>query len=382
MTIINKKDIKALAEVHDAFCVSVFIPTHRAGMEVLEQQDSVLLKTHLKDIKHKLAEQGMKDADITQMLQPAQDLIGDRIFWSNQSDGLAVFLAPGFFTYYTVPVMFESFHYLSNAFYLKPLMPMLTGDGLYFLLALQIDNVQLYQATRHSITPIKIEDLVPQEMEESTGYDVKQKNLQMHGQGGGNAMYHGHGEGKDDQDVEIKKYLRDINKGLMEILHDEYMPMLLAGSAEMVARYREVNTYPHVLEKHLPLGEAVDDPVLLHEMAWKLMRPYFDADRKKKLNKYGENRPQGRASADTREILQAALSGRVDCLFLENLQDIWGVYDPQKNKLEISGNKEAPNVSLMNLAAVSVLQHGGDVYLLDKNEMPEPVSVMNALFRY
>lgn len=382
MTIINKKDIKALAEVHDAFCVSIFIPTHRAGMEVLERQDATLLKTHLKDIKHKLEEQGMDKASMTEMLQPATDLVGDRIFWSNQSDGLVIFLAPGFFKYFTLPITFESFQYLSNAFYLKPLMPMLTGDGLYFLLALQMDNVQLYQATRHSITAIKIEDLVPAEMEESTGYDVKQKNLQMHGQGGGNAVYHGHGEGRDDADIDTKKYLRDINKGLMEILHDERMPMLLAGPGNMLSLYREVNTYPYLLENDLPTSLAGDDPVLLHEKAWKLMEPYFDAGRKKKLNMYGENRPHGKASADNREILHAAVSGRVDCIFLENLQDIWGIYDPQKNNLEITGKKGAPNVSLMNLAAISVLQQGGDVYLLDKEEMPEPVSVMNALFRY
>jgi DNA polymerase II large subunit len=78
-----------------------------------------------------------------------------------------------------LPLNFEEFSYVSNEFYLKPLMPVFNDDGLFYLLTLKADEVKFYEGMRDSITEIRIEDLVPSRIEDRVGYDHEQKNLQF-----------------------------------------------------------------------------------------------------------------------------------------------------------------------------------------------------------
>ena len=118
-------------------------------------------------------------------LKPATDLLEDHEFWKNQSDGLAIFISKDLFRKFTLPLNFEEFSYVSNEFYLKPLMPVFNDDGLFYLLTLKADEVKFYEGTRNNITEIRIDDLVPSRLEDSVGYDHEQKNLQFRTQQGG-----------------------------------------------------------------------------------------------------------------------------------------------------------------------------------------------------
>ncbi|MEZ4690265.1 MAG: hypothetical protein R3A12_08800 [Ignavibacteria bacterium] len=62
---------------------------------------------------------------------------------------------------------FEEFSYVSNEFYLKPLMPFFNDDGMFYLLTLKADEVKFYEGARDSITEIRIDDLVPSRIEQS-----------------------------------------------------------------------------------------------------------------------------------------------------------------------------------------------------------------------
>src|SRR5690606_6431141 len=150
MTLITKKNIAELHDVNQENCISIFIPTHRAGEKVLQEEDALALKNQLKDVKEKLAKKGLNEDGIKNITQPVQDLIDNSSFWREQSDGLALFAAKGFFESHTLPVHFKAFNYISNSFYLKPLMPMFVGDGSFYLLTLDRDNVKLYECMRHS----------------------------------------------------------------------------------------------------------------------------------------------------------------------------------------------------------------------------------------
>lgn len=59
MTLITKKDIVDLHEIKQENCISIFIPTHRAGEKVLQQEDPLVLKNQLKEIKNKLTQKGL-----------------------------------------------------------------------------------------------------------------------------------------------------------------------------------------------------------------------------------------------------------------------------------------------------------------------------------
>src|SRR5690554_7755916 len=108
MTLITKKNITELHNINQENCISIFIPTHRAGKKVLQEEDPLSLKNQLKDVKEKLTQKGLNSDEIDTLTQPVQKLIDNSSFWREQSDGLAIFAADGFFESYTLQSIFKS----------------------------------------------------------------------------------------------------------------------------------------------------------------------------------------------------------------------------------------------------------------------------------
>lgn len=387
MALLSRENIAELAGIHQTPCISIYIPTHRNGVEVSEGQDSKRLKNRLKEVSNELKKRGVRDSEIEHLLKPAWDLQADRMFWSYQSDGLAIFITNGFFKYYTLPVFFEEFHYISSDFYLKPLLPMLASNSRFFVLGLEIEHVKFYEGTRHSMAEVEIEDLTPGRLEEAVGFDWKEKSLQMRGhhEAHGRAMFHGQSAGKDERKIEIQKYFRAINKGLMQMLHDEHPPMVVACLDYFFSMYKEVNGYKHLFPKHIAKNPADMSMTDLHEKTLEILQPFFEQERAEKSALFQQYNETDRTSFDIHEIIPAAIEGKVDALFLKSGEDIFGRYNPQKNEVittEDGMENGLGNVSLMNLAAVEVFQQGGKVYLLDQEAMPYNDSKLNALYRY
>jgi hypothetical protein len=385
MPLITKNEIAELHDINQENCISIFIPTHRAGKKVLQEEDTLALKNQLKEVKEKLSKKGFSADDINKSTQPVQELIDDSSFWREQSDGLAIFIANGITKIYTLPVYFKEFNYISNAFYLKPLMPMFVGDGNFYLLMLERRNVKLYECTQHSFTEIIIDDLIPESKRDRVGFDYEEKNLQFRtGQAGsGYAMYHGQEAATGKKKNEIKKYLRAINDGLAPIFREENMPLLIAAQDFIFDIYKEVNTYSNLKEDNLTTDFSNTDVFDVHEQAWEMMEPVFDQKRKDKIAQFLDLQGTGKTAIGIDKILTAALDGKVDTLFCENKADIFGNYVEKDNTITVTQSEENDNtISLMNLAAIKTFLNGGEVYLLDKEDMPNPNSRVNALYRY
>lgn len=382
---ITKNQVLKLAEEHSPLCVSIFISTHRAGKATLEGEDKIKLKNQLKEVKEKLEKQELSDKEIEKLVKPIQDLVDDGEFWRHQSDGLAIFLSKNMFQKYTVPVRFEEFNYLSNEFYLKPLMPLFNGDVLFYLLTLKMDKVKLYEGTRYRIAEVITPEEVPSRLEDVVGYDYEQKNLQFRSEQQGNmkaAMYHGSGEGKAEELNETKRYFRAVNDGIVKMLHDDQNPPLVACCQDFhFPIYKEVNSYKNLYSEHISGNPEDKDINQLHEEAWDLLQPYFSKTKKEKLDLYSEYIGTGKASADVNIIIRAAIEGRVDSLFVQNGAEIFGEYNA--DSMEAVVEETDTHMSLLNLIVVKVFEKGGSIYIMEEEEMPDDNhKKVNAVFRY
>ena len=91
----------------------------------------------------------------------------------------------------------------------------------------------------------------------------------------------------------------------------------------------------------------------------------------------------GKTAIGIVKILPTAFSGKIDTLFCENRANIFGTFKEENDMVIATASEENNNtISLMNRAAIQTFLKGGSVYLLDKEEMPNPNSRINALFRY
>ena len=383
MKLITKKDITELNEVQQENCISILIPTHRAGKKVLNQEDSLVLKNQLKEVKEKLTKKGLQTDVINKMTSPIQELIDDTGFWREQSDGLAIFIADDFYRKFTLPVYFKEFNYVSNSFYLKPLMPMFVGDGDFYLMTLELGNVTLQKCSKHGFTEIEIADLIPENKQDIVGYDYEQKSLQSHSGGAAGAMYHGHEAATGKRKNEIKRYFRAINDGLEEIFKDKKIPLLIASQDYLFDIYKEVNSYGNLVQDNLKANLSATNIFEIHDLAWENMAPHFDRKRRADIQRFLDEEGTGKTSNGINQIIANSIHGKIETLFCENKEDIYGNYTNENGeiKVTVSENPEE-SISLMNVAAINTFLQGGNVYLLEKEDMPDANSRVNALYRY
>lgn len=382
---ITKDELLELSKVQDVTCVSIFIPTHRGGQETLEGKDALHLKNQLKEVRKKLEAEHMNERDIESIEQPIHELLEDSEFWRHQSDGLAVFISEGIFKTYTVPVSFEPLTYISNSFYLLPLISIFNEEGMFYILTISTGDVKFYEGTKYEITEIDIQDLIPSQLEDRVGYDYEQKNVQFKSQKGDKeeATFHGHDDAGDEAKKEMMLFFRAVDKGLMTILSDaQEPPMVICGLDSHFSIYREVNSYQNLFPENISVNPADVDLVSLHDEARELLAPYFSKDRKTKKEKFFEVQGTGKSSVRIEEIVPAAVDGKVDTLFVQKGSDIFGIYDPGQRNVIIRDEDQTPNVSLLNMIAIKTLDQGGRIYFEDKESMPDDTSIVNAVFRY
>lgn len=384
MKFINEQEFEKLSNYTNEVCVSIFIPTQRGGKEVLEGKNQLNLKSQWQEIKNKLEEKGVEKSRIEKIGKPVLNLVDDKDFWRHQSDGLAVFASEDFFERYTLPVFFEEHHYISKDFYLKPLAPLFSGNKRFFLLELQMDKVALFEATRYSIGKVEVDDLTPSRLEDRVGYDYEEKNRKHKTQNnlGGSSTVHGYEPATRDRKNEFLRFFRAVDKGLDTILHDETVPLVVACQDYLFPIYQEASSYKNLYPEVVP-GNPSDyrNMMELHAKAIEILNPFFEKEKEEKLKMFTEQPPE-RTSTKVSEIIPAVFEGKVDTLFLQNREDLFGTFNEKDFSVEVHENHSNGNISLMNLAAKKVIEQGGSVYLIENQFMPEKESKMNALYRY
>ena len=174
MNELSKDELRLLIDKGKAPCLSIYMPTHKAGAEV--QQNSIRLKNLLKEAEDRLVAGGRRAADVEKLLEPVQTLVKNNPFWRQQSTGLALFLCPGFFRYYRLPVGFLPSVVLAERFNIKPLLPLFNTEGRFYVLALSQKDVRLLECTRYSVKETRPEG-VPRNIDEVLKYDVFEKQL-------------------------------------------------------------------------------------------------------------------------------------------------------------------------------------------------------------
>ncbi len=379
MAVISGDELKTLIEKQDDYCVSIFLPTHRSGPET--QQDPIRLKNILKRVEDRLAAEGMRAAEARKMLQPATDLIPDNLFWSHQQEGLAVFMTPDSFQFYRLPLQFTELEVISDRFHIKPLLPILSGNGRFFILALAQKQLRLLECTRFSCEECDL-DGVPESIDEILKYEEAERGLVIRSPQQEQAgIFHGHGGGLTDNKEKIFRFFRAVDKGLHNLLGQEKAPLITAGVEYLLPIFKEASTYPNLMEKGVtgnPEGLSNNE---LHEAAWEIVAQEFTKDQQFARERYYELSGTGKTGKDLKEVAEAALNARVDTLFVALGVQRWGSFDPADNTVTVHMDHQPGDDDLLDLAAVQTFLNGGAVYAVNPDEVPDDRNIA-AIYRY
>jgi hypothetical protein len=376
MDLFTRDDLKTLVAEHPSPCISLFMPTHRGGAE----EDPIRWRKHLAEAEERLAKAGWRTAEVKEFLAPGRRLLDDVTFWKNQSDGLAVFLAPQFLCLFRLPLAFKDLVVGANRFSIIPLLPLISSNGRFYVLALSQHGVRLLQGTRDCVSEVDLKG-VPRSLAEALLTHEAKEPFSFYGrragQGAGSwgGIFHGHGVGIDDSKEEVLHYFQKIDRGLHPLLSEERAPLVLAAVDYLQPIYRKANTYAHLLEEGVAGNPDRLNSKELHGRAWPLVKPLFETAQQRAAAQYRQVAGTGHASCDLEAIVAAACQGRVETLFVALDRQVWGVFDPSTGRVEQHEQPLFGDVDLLDHAAAHTLAHGRTVYAVQAEQVPSGTDV-------
>ncbi|HEU5417696.1 MAG TPA: hypothetical protein VFV41_08395 [Streptosporangiaceae bacterium] len=381
--LLRPEDVRELAGHEGGPCVSVFMPAHRVTPD--SGQDPIRLRNLLDEAEKQLAAAGLRAPAAREVLAPGRDLLIPDPFWSYQSDGLAVFLAPGWSRTFRLPQEFPELVVVAGRFHVKPLLTLLAAGHRFYVLALSQNRVRLLEGTPRDVQDVELAD-VPPSLRDALKYDDLEKELGLHvaGRGGPGArvVFHGHGAGGEVDKSLLERFLRQVDDGLREVLKTETAPLVLAGVDYVQAMFRRLTRYPHVLREGIAGSPDQLRPAELHERARAIVQPVFAQARQQAAQRYQEAAGRGQGAAwAVAEVVRAALQGRVDTLFVAAGEQRWGTADPQTLQVSVHDQPQPGDEDLLDRAAVHTLLTSGSVFAVPAQQVPGPEPVA-ALLRY
>lgn len=383
MTNFSLAELKVLASWETGPCVSIYMPIDRTN--VRPQQETARLNHFLKQAEGQLIEMEMRRPDAEAILAPARALISNDDFWRQPREGIALFLAPDFFRYFddnSIAIEFSEMLTVADHFQIKPLLPLLTGNGQFYILALKQKHIGLLLGTRDTIRSIHLEG-APGDIHEALGEEMSDTETQGRPMdvGDHHEKFGAYDPSYKEKD-RILRYCRVVNGVIHKYLADGQTPLILAGMKYQHSIYREANTYPHLLDVSIERNVENLSAEELHRLAWEIVEPTFRQAREHALDRFRQNVHNGRTSDQLADILEAAHLGRVDTLFVVEGNQRFGKFDPKTTHTQEFNEQSPGSVDLIDEAAAQTILNGGTVYVLSPEALPDLPAIPAAMLRY
>src|SRR5262245_58346657 len=282
MQLISQNEMQSLIRKNGGLCVSIFLPTVRAGDT---QQNKIRLKNLLRTAEQQLEENGVRGPEAAELLAPARDLLDDQTWWEHPQDGLAIFLAQDVFETFRLPVAFRELVAVEKRFHMKPLFPLLNGDGHFAVLCLTKREIRLFSCHHFSVQEVDLGEM-PSRFEEVMGDLTRRSTTFQTGSTKAvtrSPIFPGHGLTEDDFKAEIRKFfdLVDDNLAHLAVDVDRDAPFVLAGVEYLLPLFKEATNLPNVLDEGLTGNPEGLSPQELHAKAWEIVEPWFLRDQRR-----------------------------------------------------------------------------------------------------
>ena len=383
----NRVDQDAAAGLWDECdppCLSLFQPTYRNHPD--NQQDPIRFKNLIKTLEESLLQQFESD-EIQALLGPMLTLAEDHDFWNGTLDGLAVLRDRNLFRVYKLQHPVAELAVVADNFHTKPLLRVLQSADRYQVLALNRNEMKLFEGNRDALDEITPADGVPITITDALGEeltDPRQTVGAYGGRGRGQAgMHHGHGGRKDQLDHDAERFFRAVDRAVLEH-HSKPsgLPLLLAALPEHHHMFHELSHNPFLIAESLDVHPdslaSIDE---FRERVWQTIEPRYLERLAELVDTFGSNKPKGLADDDLAEVAKAAVGGRVATVLIEARREIPGRVDASTGELEFDdlSNPELDDV-LDDLGAVT-LKMGGEVVVVPTERMPTDTGIA-AIYRY
>jgi hypothetical protein len=352
----TQAQIAALLSAREPASVSIYLPTSPLP------QDADGARIEFKNLAAEAVRQLDGDALVREHLD---DLHDDDAFWPYLANSLAVFVTPDSLRTFRLPNQLVSIVEVSDRFHLKPLLRSVTFPQAALVLALAQGSVRVIEVAGDvPASELTVADL-PSDIESSAG----------------NASDYGRVQGAEGQKVRMRQYSRLVDRALHPVLSGHGVPLILAAAEPLDAIYRSVNSYPDLLSDSIAGNPEHATPDDLAAAARPLLDARYAADLAELRDRFETRVTQGRGATDLTDVARAATFGAVDTLMTDIDDVVPGFVDPESGVVTLDSEDDAVNYGVVDEIARRVLESGGRVLALRREDIPSQGSVA-AILRY
>lgn len=385
MKFFTHDQLNELMQVRQFPLVSLYLPVEKVTNDT--RQGPKVLRKLLKSAEESLKEKGVRTPDIESLLAPAQALLNDAMFWEKQNLGLALFLSKDGMAEHRLPIRFSETMLVADRYLVRPLLSMIGQDGRYAILALSLNDVHLYIASRYSMMEVVLTPNPKTLDDVMNSYDTENNLSHTSGSTGGRPGTGGFIMGgsfspKEEEKLRILEFFRAVDLSLRKSLTDEKMPVVLACVDYLVPLFREASKDARVMDENIS-GSAENmkrDDILA--AGWQIVRPVFEKEKNRAVEAVQNALNSPLIQQDVRKILMAAQNGQVDTLLLQQGKTLIDSVERANSPYSAtSGPVHVDEEELFDFAAAKVMAQGGKVFVLPSGEMPNQADCI-ALLRY
>ncbi len=381
MEVMKIQDLRYLLENAEHPSITIYLPTIPGDKDT----NRILIKNSISKARDAIKEKDYDARDIEENLKAFTLMGEDLSFLNAQKEGLAVFINKHELKTYRLPHAFEETVIADNIFHIKPLLPVLTENIDYYILAISKNTLALYSANRFEINPIDIPDM-PKNMDEALQYDIDESHLgrrpaKVSG-GSLGAATHGENIGDETEKEFVLRYCQIVEKYISTFLNNKNKTLVLAGVDYISSIYKEASSYKNISEKTISGNPETMTASSLRDHAWDIVKPQLLIDSEKAVARYGNLSNTDRTVDSISQIVKASHVQRIDTLFLsKSAEPILGVYDKENDRVNTDYADSHDVQDLIGISVRQTLLAGGKIYYLDHAHMPEHKPIA-AILRY
>jgi hypothetical protein len=372
---VNLENLEKLPVAGRTPCVSIFMPLASAGSDV-GQINRLRCRNLLDDAESQLVDVMGKRREAEALLGPGRELVegDDPKRWRGRSLGL--FTDGDTVDVRELSVVVESGVYVGDRYHLKPLIGALGSNVSYFVLDLNRHHVRLFRGSRDALSEVDLGD-VPRDFRDVVGHRTEERHVQYHTGTGSSAApgqrparFHAHGQGDDDVEDELRRFVEVLEPAVHERVKGSGLPLILAGLEPMPSLYRERNGYDSLSEREIRKNVGEDRPDEILEISWPLASDIAEERTRADKERIEAGLGNGRATNVLADVVAASDDGAVETLFVAQGETCWGSFSRDERKVTLRKGPGEGAEDLLDRAAFETFARGGQVHVVGPDQMP------------
>jgi hypothetical protein len=375
------KDLKSILGSQGP-CLSIYIPLNAGTANQAAKANALEWKETIRSMEPKLQQYGPEGRELLESVSDWEVLAQGE---EPQGKSIGVFRSPDVFrmTWLEEPV--RSRAVIGPHFYIRPLLPELTRDREFYILALSQKNVRLLRCTARTSEEVAFPAGVALSFDaymNSAKPDHVSDNRGTPGPSSGSSkgVLFTTSSDREDKDEYLTHFFQQIDRGVNEVLRGKTEPVVLAAVEYEIALYRSVNRYPHLAAESVEGAPNSLKSGEMHARALDAILRCYEKKTDEVLAEYN-HKVGGGASNRLKEIVLAAHEGRVLTLLVSDSLETTGAFDETTHTVKGRETGASEDEDLVNDAVVQTILHAGQVFVVPNGKMPNGAPLA-AIYRF